>query len=96
MTTTAIAACPPAARALPPLNPNQPTQSIAVPISVSARLCGGSIECGNPRRAPTMTAATRAAVPAVIWTTAPPAKSMTPRSPRKEPYPAQTMCAIGR
>ena len=38
VTTTAIAACPPAARALPPLNPNQPTQSIAVPISVSVRL----------------------------------------------------------
>ena len=40
VTTIAMAACPPAARALPPLNPNHPTQSIAVPIIVRVRLCG--------------------------------------------------------
>ncbi len=41
VTTIAIAACPLAARALPPLNPNQPTQSIAVPVRVIVILCGG-------------------------------------------------------
>ena len=41
VTTTAIAACPFAAKALPPLKPNHPTQSIAVPTRFMVMLCGG-------------------------------------------------------
>ena len=38
VTAIAIAACPLAASALPPLNPNQPTQSMPVPVTVMVRL----------------------------------------------------------
>ena len=41
VTTTAIAAWPLAAKALPPLNPNQPTHSMAVPMRFMVILCGG-------------------------------------------------------
>ena len=41
VTTTAIAACPLAAKALPPLKPNHPTQSMAVPTRFMVMLCGG-------------------------------------------------------
>ena len=40
-TSSAIAAPPLAPSALPALNPNQPTHSIAVPMKVIVRLCGG-------------------------------------------------------
>ena len=40
VTVMAMAAPPSAASALPPLKPNQPTQSIAVPVTVIVRLCG--------------------------------------------------------
>src|SRR5262245_29628470 len=39
--TNALTARPPAARALPALKPNQPTQSIAEPVTVNGRLWGG-------------------------------------------------------
>ena len=41
VTTSAIAAPPFAPSALPALKPNQPTQSMAVPMNVIVRLCGG-------------------------------------------------------
>ena len=41
VTAIAIAALPFAARAEPPLNPNQPTQSMPVPVTHMVRLCGG-------------------------------------------------------
>ncbi len=41
VTTTAMAAWPLAARALPPLKPNQPTHSMAVPMRFMVILCGG-------------------------------------------------------
>jgi hypothetical protein len=39
--TKALTARPPAPRALPALKPNQPTQSIADPMTVNGRLWGG-------------------------------------------------------
>ena len=39
--TKALTARPPAPSALPALKPNQPTQSIAEPITVNGRLWGG-------------------------------------------------------
>ena len=62
-----------------PLKLNQPTHSMLAPIIVSAGLCGGIWLCRKWRRLPTITALTRAAVPAVAWTTMPPAKSITPQ-----------------
>ena len=102
VTVNAMAASPLAANALPPLKPNQPTQSIAAPATVSVMLCGGCTLFGKPCRDPSTTAATRAAVPAVIWTTVPPAKSMTP-TPNHSPNqpselsmpPPQTQWAMG-
>ena len=41
VTSIAMPAAPSAATALPALNPNQPTQSIEAPTTVSVKLCGG-------------------------------------------------------
>ena len=46
VTTSAEAASPLAPRALPPLNPNQPTQSMAAPVTVMGRLWGIMGELG--------------------------------------------------
>ncbi len=67
-------ALPLAATALPALKPNQPTHNRLAPISVIARLCGGIIVCGKPRRLPIISAATSPATPALMCTTVPPAK----------------------
>ena len=85
VTTMAIAAPPSAASALPPLKPNQPTQSRLAPIIVKPGLCGGCRALGKPRRRPTITAMTRAETPAVACTTKPPAKSITPISASQPP-----------
>ena len=50
---------------------------------------------GKPLRLPSIMAATRPAIPALMCTTVPPAKSSTPQSHNKPPAPLQTMCAIG-
>ena len=93
VTSSAMPAPPPAPSAEPPLKPNQPTHSMLAPIIVSAGLCGGIWLCGKWRRLPTITAQTRAAVPAVAWTTMPPAKSITPQ-PAMMP-PPQTQWVTG-
>ena len=85
VTSIAMPALPSAARALPALNPNQPTHSIAAPIMVMPGLCGGRTWLGNPRRPPSMAANTRAETPAVTCTTRPPAKSRTPISANQPP-----------
>ena len=46
VTATAMAASPFAARALPPLKPYQPTQSMPVPVTHMVRLWGGMAVCG--------------------------------------------------
>src|SRR5947209_2230981 len=77
--TKALAANPLAARALPPLNPNQPTHSSAAPITDSTTLCGGIGTDPYPRRLPNTSAHTSAETPELMWTTVPPAKSKAAR-----------------
>ena len=89
----AMPAEPFAASALPALKPNQPTHSIPAPATVSGRLCGAMAVSGNPRRRPSTSAHTSAATPALMCTTMPPAKSMTP-SFASQP-PPHTQCASG-
>src|SRR3569833_263213 len=84
-----------AAAAEPALKPNQPTQSIEAPITVSTRLCGGMAVVGQPLRLPRTSAATRPAIPALMCTTVPPAKSSTPQSHMSPPSPLHTMWAMG-
>src|SRR5262249_45804994 len=73
--TNALEASPPAARALPALNPNQPTHNRQAPIKLSTRLCGGIGCFGKPTRLPMYSAQTSAETPELMWTTVPPAKS---------------------
>src|SRR5919109_2783293 len=44
--TKALVARPSAARALPALKPNHPTQRSDAPITLKGRLCGGIASCG--------------------------------------------------
>src|SRR5438132_562285 len=74
----ASAAVPLASSAEPALNPNQPTHSSDAPIKVMVSECGGMASRPNPTRLPTMTAPTSPAMPALMCTTVPPAKSMAP------------------
>src|SRR5215471_3769300 len=64
--TKALEASPPAASALPALNPNQPTHSRQAPIKLSTRLCGGMGCFGKPTRLPMYSAATSADTPEVM------------------------------
>ena len=73
VTSIAMPALPFAASALPALKPNQPTQSMPAPSTVKGSECGGIAVCGKPRRGPTTSAVTSAAVPAFTCTTMPPA-----------------------
>ena len=84
---------PSAASAEPALNPAQPNHRMPVPIIVSGRLCGGIGRSGYPRRTPRMITIASAAAPALMCTTAPPAKSSAPMSASQPP--ANTMWAIG-
>src|SRR5262245_20277386 len=74
----ALAATPSAATALPALNPNHPTQSIAAPSTVYVKLCGGIGSAPNPIRLPMTSAQISAETPELICTTVPPAKSSAP------------------
>ena len=60
----------------PTLNPNQPNHSRPAPIMTTGTLCGRMAILPKPSRLPTMIARTRPAMPALMWTTVPPAKSM--------------------
>ena len=57
----------------PTLNPNQPNHSSPAPIMVRVRLCGLWASLPKPRRLPITSASTRPAMPALMWTTVPPA-----------------------
>src|SRR5271157_2497101 len=97
--TKALVARLPAARALPALKPNHPTQSRQAPITLNTTLCGGMGSLGNPKRFPKYNAHTSAETPDVTCTTVPPAKSKVGIFPPSEafsnpPFP-QTMCAMG-
>src|SRR3989337_26211 len=84
VTTNALVERPPAARALPALNPNQPNQRIPAPKTVIGRLWGAMFSAPCPRRFPATRTAASALAPEVMWTTVPPAKSRAPR-PRVPP-----------
>ena len=83
-----------ATRALPALKPNQPNHRMAAPRTTNGILCGSIGSRPYPLRRAYKTAATRAATPALMCTTVPPAKSSAPKSPNQPPSP-QTQCAIG-
>ena len=59
----AIPAAPSAAKAEPPLKPNQPTHNIAAPTKTNAGLCGGLTSFGKPFLDPNIFAITKAAIP---------------------------------
>src|SRR5512137_2015265 len=48
VTTNALVARAPELKALPALKPNHPTHSMAAPVTVSGRLCGGMGSLPNP------------------------------------------------
>src|SRR5262249_17620022 len=85
--TNALVARPPALRADPALNPNQPTHNIAAPTTANGRLWGGVGTVPNPTRFPMMSTATNAEIPELIWTTVPPAKSNAPIVRSQPPVP---------
>ncbi len=90
----ACAAMPSAASAEPALNPNQPNHRMPVPKSVNGNEWGGIGCFGHPLRRPiTMTAAS-AAIPALMCTTVPPAKSSAPRR-NSQPAGENTQSATG-
>ena len=93
VTSIAMAPSPFAASALPPLKPNQPTQSMPAPATVSVMLWGGMGTREKPVRGPMTRADTSAATPAVMCTTVPPAKSSNPMAPSQPP--PQTQWVIG-
>ena len=57
----------------PTLKPNQPNHSRPAPIMVRVRLCGLIGSLPKPIRLPIRSASTRPAIPALMWTTVPPA-----------------------
>src|SRR5580700_2794916 len=86
---------PSAATAEPALKPNQPTHSSEAPITVSVRLDGAIDSLPRPWRLPSTSAVARPAIPALICTTVPPAKSSTPLT-ASQPEGSQTQCAMGQ
>src|SRR6266404_5653030 len=99
--TNAFAAKAFAARALPPLKPNQPTHSKAAPVHVYVRLCGGIGSWPCPSRFPSSRAQINAEMPELICTTVPPAKSNAGKDAAalaefNQPLSAHTQCASGQ
>ena len=68
----------PASSAEPALKPNQPNHSSEAPIIVIGRLPGAIASLPKPTRLPITYAPTRPAMPALMCTTVPPAKSSAP------------------
>src|SRR5256886_13918824 len=94
VTTRAFTASAFAARALPALNPNHPNQRTEAPRITYGMLFGRLSRRSTPFRRPITSAAATAEAPAAVWTTRPPAKSMTPRG-LSHPATPQVQCAIG-
>src|SRR5580704_11674914 len=98
--TNALVASDDAAKALPALNPNQPTHSRQAPTKLSTRLCGFMATVGYPTRFPKYSAHTSADTPDVMCTTVPPAKSkvgiLPPENAFNRPPLPQTMWAMGK
>src|SRR5918999_2464792 len=88
----ADAASPLAARALPALKPNQPNHRMPAPSMVKVRLWGAKWLSPKPLLLPINSAAASAAMPALMWTTVPPAKS---RAPSSRIHPPDQMAMVG-
>src|SRR6266566_167763 len=94
VTTSALTASAFAASALPALKPNHPNHNTEAPRITYGMLFGRLSRRSTPSLRPMTSAAATADTPAAVWTTRPPAKSMTPRDFRNPPMP-QFQCAIG-
>ena len=87
----------------PALNPYQPNHSRPAPSITNGTLCGRNNVPGQPLRFPRTIASTRPAVPELIWTAVPPAKSMAcslfaiqPPCSAVTPSKEKTQCATGK
>src|SRR3984957_7375044 len=96
-------ATPLALVAEPALNPYQPNHSRPAPSITNGTLCGRNSVVGQPLRLPRTIARTRPAVPELIWTAVPPAKSIAcsllaiqPPCSDANPSNAKTQCATGK
>ena len=101
--TNVVPAIPPAPTADPALNPYHPNHSSPAPSITKGRLCGRIGDEGQPSRLPRISESTSAAMPALMCTAVPPAKSIAlsslaiqpPFSP-VNPSKANTQCATGK
>src|ERR1700761_1481658 len=91
--TKASAVVPLASRLEPALKPNQPTQSSEAPIIVMVSECGAIRSLPYPVRFPMISAPTRPAIPALMCTTVPPAKSRAP-APASQPTAPVTSSSL--
>src|SRR5205807_7922235 len=87
VTTSAFTASSFALRALPALKPNHPNHSTEAPRITYGMLFGRLSRRATPFRRPMTSAAATAETPAAVWTTKPPAKSMTPSDLSQPPTP---------
>ncbi len=87
VTTNAFTARPLAAKALPALKPNHPNHNSPVPNTTKGILWGVGTFLSKLVLLPKITAVTSAAMPALICTTVPPAKSNAPRLRKNPPIP---------
>src|SRR5262249_15494206 len=92
--TNAKLARPPAVKAEPALKPNHPNQSSDAPRMTKGTLCGVLFSACAASRGARIMAATSAETPALMCTTAPPAKSIAPNCLSHPPTP-HTQRAIG-
>ncbi|SLH44993.1 Uncharacterised protein [Mycobacteroides abscessus subsp. abscessus] len=101
--STTTAALLPAASAEPPLKPNQPKNRMPEPSMVSGRLCGRG-GFGKVLRLPSTSTSASAAMPALMCTAVPPAKSTAfrvlaiqpPATAPSAESKANTQCATGK
>src|SRR3984957_2829322 len=96
-------AAPLALVAEPALKPYQPNHSRPAPSITNGTLCGRNSVVGQPLRLPSTIARTKPAVPELIWTAVPPAKSIAcsllaiqPPCSDANPSNAKTQCATGK
>src|SRR5437588_11076429 len=80
--TNALVARVPEPRALPALNPNQPTHNMQAPTKLRTTLYGGIVSLGYPSLRRRYSAQTNAETPEVTWTTVQPEKSNLGHRPR--------------
>src|SRR5580658_7768057 len=94
VTAKAMPARPSEATAEPALKPNQPTHSSDAPTTVRVRLYGAIDSLPSPWRLPSISALARPAIPALMCTTVPPAKSSCVLA--SQPEGSHIQCATGQ